>query len=254
MMADMASSFRYLVRRILRKVPGPIRHRKLYLPFVSGKFGLEIGGPSDVFRRRNPVDIYRRIGGLDNCNFSSSTIWADQDDKFYFTPEKSPGKSMFREGSDLANIPDNSYDFVLSSHNLEHMANPVKALREWKRVLRPEGALIVVLPYYKKTFDHRREPTRVDHILEDFERNIGEDDLTHLPEILEKHDLSMDLAAGTLDEFHKRSLDNISNRCLHHHVFDEKNSSELLRRSGYEVRAVELAEPNHICLLAVPSA
>jgi hypothetical protein len=72
-----------------------------------------------------------------------------------------------------------------------------------------------------------------------------------LPEILEKHDLMRDVAAGSIQNFQERSLNNFSNRCLHHHVFDENNSCELLSRAGFAVLAVELAVPFHICLLAV---
>jgi hypothetical protein len=53
-----------------------------------------------------------------------------------------------------------------------------------------------------------------------------------------------------VEQFHARSLDNFNNRCLHHHVFDQANSRDLLLRSGLEVLAVELALPNHIFLLA----
>jgi SAM-dependent methyltransferase len=224
------------------------RHR--YLPYVINKKGLEIGGPSEVFRRWRPLDLYRNVGGLDNCDFSRSTVWAEQQDVYAFDPEKSPGKSIFCDGSDLISVKDSTYDFVLSSHNLEHFANPVKALKEWQRVLRPCGTLILALPHYKQTFDHRREPTSVDHMFEDFERNIGEDDLTHLPEILEKHDLDMDPGRCSSEQFRQRALDNFSNRCLHHHVFDKKNSRELLQRAGFTVRSVHLAVPFHICVVA----
>ncbi len=44
--------------------------------------------------------------------------------------------------------------------------------------------------------------------------------MTHLNEILELHDLSMDPPAGTLEQFKARSLKNLENRALHHHVFD----------------------------------
>jgi hypothetical protein len=102
----------------------------------------------------------------------------------------------------------------------------------------------------RETFDHLREPTSVDHMFDDFEKGTGEDDLTHLPEILEKHDLDRDVAAGSREDFHRRSVDNFSNRCLHHHVFDENNSRELLSRVGFEVLALDLAHPFHICILA----
>ena len=220
-------------------------------PFVEGKKGLEIGGPSVAFGRGlKPVPIYHRVGSLDNCDFSRNTTWKEHADDYQFSPDKPAGRSIFCDASDLSCLADHSYDFVLSSHNLEHFANPVKALYEWKRVIRPGGGLIVLLPDYRRTFDHQRWPTTVDHMFEDWQKNTAEDDLSHLPEILQKHDLGLDPLAGSLDQFRARSLDNYNNRCLHHHVFDEKNSGDLLTRSGFGVLAAERVIPNHIFLLA----
>ena len=248
----MSHITRSLVSRLRRITKSRVRNRQLYLPHVVNKQGLEIGGPSEIFRPCRQLDLYQSVAVLDNCDFSRSTVWAEQQEIYQFDPKKELGKSIFCDGSDLVSVKDSSYDFVLSSHNLEHFANPVKALKEWKRVIRPSGALILVLPYYKWTFDHRRQPTRVEHMFEDFSRNVGEDDLTHLPEILEKHDLTRDPAAGSPEQFHKRSLDNYSNRCLHHHVFDQKNSRELLERTGFDVRSIDLVFPFHLCILATP--
>lgn len=223
----------------------------LVLPFVKGRRGLEIGGPSEVFQRwYSPLPIYSHIGTLDNCVISRTTVWAAHADTYAFSTRKAPGATIFCDGSELSRLADQSYDFILSSHNLEHFANPVKALREWRRVTRTGGGLILVLPNYAKTFDHRRVPTTLKHMLDDYERNTQEDDLSHLPEILQAHDLSMDLAAGSADEFRSRSLNNFANRCLHHHVFNESNSRELLTASGMNVLAVESAFPYHIFLLA----
>jgi SAM-dependent methyltransferase len=220
-------------------------------PLVEGKKGLEIGGPSGVFQAGiHPLPIYPLVGSLDNCDFSRDTAWATHGEDYVFSPGKFPGKNFFRDATDLSFLPDHSYDFILSSNNLEHFANPVKALHEWKRVIRPGGSMIVVLPYYAKTFDHRRTPTRVDHIFEDFENNTQEDDLTHLAEILEKHDLARDHGAGSPEEFKQRSLANFEHRCLHHHVFDQANSRELLERCGMDVLSVELARPHDILLIA----
>jgi SAM-dependent methyltransferase len=221
------------------------------LPYVKNKRGLEIGGPSEVFRRwYHPLPIYGHIAALDNCDISRTTVWAAHTDTYKFSPKKAPGKTIFCDGSDLSSVADQTYDFVLSSHNLEHFANPVKALREWRRVTRPGGGLILVLPNYAKTFDHRRVPTTVEHMLQDYERNTQEDDLSHLSEILEAHDLSMDPGGGSAEDFRTRSLSNLTNRCLHHHVFNESNSRELLTASGMTVLAVETAFPFHIFLLA----
>ena len=43
--------------------------------FFRGKKGLEIGGPSKVFARRNIIPVYPIVGQLDNSNYSSETVW-----------------------------------------------------------------------------------------------------------------------------------------------------------------------------------
>ena len=46
----------------------------------------------------------------------------------------------------LAGVADESFDFVHSSHCLEHMRDPTEALKNWFRVLKPGGHLIVLVP------------------------------------------------------------------------------------------------------------
>ena len=46
----------------------------------------------------------------------------------------------------LSTIPDNHYDFVHSSHCLEHMIDPYVALKNWFRVLKPGGHAIIMVP------------------------------------------------------------------------------------------------------------
>jgi SAM-dependent methyltransferase len=220
---------------------------------VLGRVGLEIGGPSSVFSDRGELPLYRYVKGLDNCVFSFETIWEGRREEgrtFLYHSKRPKGQNYVREGTDLRGISDGSYDFVLSCHNLEHIANPLKALNEWSRVTKPGGAIIVVLPHYRRTFDHRRRPTSVQHMKDDFAEMRDETDLTHLMEILELHDLSLDPAAGTAEHFRKRSEHNFENRCLHHHVFDETNARGLFEAAGLEVEIAELARPQHIAVLA----
>jgi SAM-dependent methyltransferase len=49
-------------------------------------------------------------------------------------------------GDNLHMFADDSLDYVVQRHNLEHYQDPVKALQEWCRVLRPGGLLGMVIP------------------------------------------------------------------------------------------------------------
>lgn len=209
---------------------------------VSGKVGLEIGGPSGIFSRRGLLPVYRHAARMDNCNFATQTVWEGEiQEGTAFRPEgrSASGAQFIREASDLTGIADETYDFVCSSHTLEHVANPLRAMAEWLRVLRVGGTLVLVLPHKDRTFDHRRPVTALDHVIEDQARNIGEDDLSHLEEILELHDLSQDPAAGDFEAFKARSLENRVNRCLHHHVFDTDLAVRLVDHAGLQILAVE---------------
>lgn len=198
-----------------------------YRQLLQGLCGLEIGGPSRFFSAQGTLPVYKDIAGLDNCNFSSHTIWEGQITAgMTFRFDGRRGRQYICEGTNLHSIAAEHYDFVLSCGTLEHIANPFKALKEWLRVTKKGGIILLVLPRKESNFDHRRAVTTFDHLLLDEHNDTQEDDLTHLSEILRLHDLSLDPPAGTYGQFFARSLQNSENRALHHHVFD----LELLRQ------------------------
>jgi SAM-dependent methyltransferase len=241
---------RHLARRILGRY---VKSQKQFRAGVEGKFGLEIGGPSAIFQDDGALPLYRYLQGLDNCVYSLDTVWEgrrDEGSTYSFHPRKANGSNFIREATVLDGIADHQYDFVLSSHSLEHSANPLRALHEWIRVVKPNGSVVVVLPDYRHTFDHRRSPTPIAHMRKDYELRTDERDSTHLNEILQLHDLSRDPLAGSKDHFRQRSLQNFEYRCLHHHVFNEHNSRQLLEAAGLTVEILELAKPFHIAMLA----
>jgi len=224
-----------------------------YQDRFAGKSGIEIGGPSQAFSRRGVFPVYPMVGNLDNCNFGASTVWErnlHQGKTFVFDPAKPAGQQYLAETTALGELPSGSYDFVLSSHMLEHTANPLLALQEWKRLLADGGALVLLLPDRRHTFDHRRPVTTLAHLIADFNAGMREDDLTHLPEILALHDLERDPDAGDMESFKARSLRNVENRCLHHHVFDRHLAVNSVEHIGLKVYAVEEISPHHILLLA----
>ena len=130
------------------------------------------------------------------------------------------------------------------------MANPLRGLAEWIRVLKPGGILVLIFPHKDRTFDHRRSVTTLNHLIEDFAANVGEDDMTHLEEILELHDFERSPGVGGIEQFRQRSIRNLENRCLHHHVFDTRLAVEVLNHVGLQIDAVELFHPFHIAATA----
>ena len=51
--------------------------------------------------------------------------------------------------------------FIVSSHNFEHLPNPIRFLRGVQDALKPGGILSMAIPDFRATFDHFRSPTRL---------------------------------------------------------------------------------------------
>ena len=206
---------------------------------LQGKRGLEIGGPSAVFSPATPNGfipaVYAISASVDNCNFATSTTWSQGEAgrTFRYLPDHESGLQYIHNATDLASITDGSYDFLLASHILEHVANPLRALQEFHRVVKPKGSLLIAVPNQLHSFDHRRPLTTFAHLEADLAANTDESDMTHLDEILALHDLEMDKPAGSPEEFRTRCLRNREARCMHHHVFDLALLDRALRWAGF---------------------
>lgn len=73
-------------------------------------------------------------------------------------------------------LPEGKFDFIFSSHCLEHLTDPVAALEHWKTRLRPGGVLFLYLPsaemrYWQTTKNrkhlHEWQPEQMERILRD---------------------------------------------------------------------------------------
>jgi len=120
----------------------------------------------------------------------------------------------------LAPIADESFDVVIASHLLEHLANPLAAMAECRRVLRPGGRLVLILPDRTQTFDRGREPTAVAHVMSEYAADVtvvSDDHVRefsaaifalppiHPPEVRAWHDPDR-LDDATLDLHRRRSI------------------------------------------------
>lgn len=240
-----------LLHNLRRAFRRPLHGHREFQDALRGKHGIEIGGPTKLFRRDLP--IYKVVGGLDGVNFSGSTVWEGSlsEGLTYRYLKGRVGRQFILDATDLSPLPAGSYDFVVSSNNLEHIANPLRALTEWLRILRPEGHLLLVLPKKESNFDQRRDVTPFAHLLDDFERGIDERDLTHLDEILDRHDYAMTAETPDRDSLRERGLRNFENRCLHHHVFDLPLIERMLAHVGLRVQLRLTTTTDYVTLSAL---
>ncbi len=74
------------------------------------------------------------------------------------------------DGETLATIPDESQDFIVANHFLEHCENPIRTIETHLGKLRPGGILFYAVPDKRYTFDFRRPVTPLDHMVADYEK------------------------------------------------------------------------------------
>jgi len=184
------------------------------LEYFSNRNALEIGGPTQAFN-----NLYRHLAVVD-CVQIHTSIPKGESAPYDFLPGKK-GIMYSLDGTDLSLIPNDVYTAILSSHNLEHIANPIKALKEWVRVAKHESYIYIVVPKKETCFDHRRPTTTFDHILDDYNKNVGEDDQTHTEEIISLHDRSRNIPRETTEQLRHRAETNGSHRQMHLHIFDD---------------------------------
>jgi len=134
------------------------------------------------------------------------------------------------DATTLAGIADASVDFVVASHVIEHLPNPIEALCNWRRVLRTGGLLVCLVPDARYTFDLGRPLTSYEHLFWDYV-NEGTDlkrlsDVFHIAECV----LNMGGAASVNDavEIGRVAVDQDPN--VHYHVWDYVSFDEHIRR------------------------
>jgi SAM-dependent methyltransferase len=165
----------------------------------------------------------------------------------------------------------NSLNYVASSHVLEHVANPVLALEEWCRVLRPGGVIYVVVPDKRYTWDRYRATTPVGHMLEDYEQKTTAVDPTHIDDFVDNVDWTTFSPSTPPELVPAKKAEAKASYCnavqhgleinIHFHVFEPPSIVELVsalkqrypRRFNWELvdRAEQFPADNPIGFLAV---
>jgi SAM-dependent methyltransferase len=121
--------------------------------FVRGR-GIEIGaGP-------RPFPIPKNV----TCHYGD--IRDAQGLQTYFNSGDSPHSTQI-DAQTLGGVPDLAYDFVISAHVIEHLEDPIGAIRHATRVLKRGGIFILVVPDRRFTFDQGRPATPLAHVIAD---------------------------------------------------------------------------------------
>jgi SAM-dependent methyltransferase len=113
--------------------------------YLDGLKGIEIGGAS-----HNPFGL-NTINVDITENSLSSRKSAEQGLKPMHV-------DVVANGDDLP-FEDNSYDFVISSHVIEHFYDPIKAIKEWARVAKKY--IFIICPHKDRMFDRDKKNTTV---------------------------------------------------------------------------------------------
>lgn len=248
----MTAPLRHRLRALRFRAAGHSRRPlpDAFLQPLRGARALELGGPSAVFAIGGLLPAYRVLERIDGVQYSAETVWHGTmgAGRYNLPDDTVKGMLLILDAGDLHPIADSSYDAVLSSHVVEHLANPLRSLAEWRRVVRPGGHLLMVAPHKEGTFDHRRPVTPLEHLIEDERRGTGEDDLTHLEETLALHDFARDVTDPATHAAWCR--DNLAHRAIHHHTFTTPSLLAMLDHAGLQLLAAEARWPHDIYVLA----
>lgn len=122
---------------------------------LDNLWGIEIGGSA-----HNPFNLPHCL----NVDYSESmnSVFKKAEIKFCGTALK---VDIIASGDNLP-FKDNSIDYVISSHVLEHFLDPIKTLKEWYRVIKPGGYIFAIVPHVDRVPEERRPVTPVEAMIE----------------------------------------------------------------------------------------
>ena len=141
----------------------------------------------------------------------------------------------------LNTIFHNQFDFVIASHVIEHCKDPIKALSNWLRVLKPDGLLYLVVPDYRKTFDKYRKLTTLNHLIADYEsEDIEQASLPHYyeyAELVNKKFFGRNIEIS--EEAEKLIRQDYS---IHFHTYTPDSFDKLLQFINSDIRGIKILE------------
>jgi predicted SAM-dependent methyltransferase len=130
-------------------------------------------------------------------------------------------------GETLEGVTDDSQDFVIANHFLEHCEDPIGAIKNFLRVVRRGGVLFLAIPDKRFTFDVHREATKFEHLLRDHQEGGEWSRLGHFEDYHR-------VVLGITDERQiRRDMEEMGH--THYHVWTQLEMLELFVRLKREL-------------------
>ena len=125
--------------------------------YLFGKSGIEIGG-----HWKNDFHLYEH-GPYLNVDFTAEDFF-NQNGKQREVETPGQAINIVALGDDLP-FKDNIFDYVFTSHVMEHFFDPVKVIQEHLRVIKKGGVLVYIIPHVDVTpNDSDRDITGIDEL------------------------------------------------------------------------------------------
>jgi SAM-dependent methyltransferase len=139
----------------------------------------------------------------------------------------------------LSQFEDEQFDFVILSHVIEHVANPIDVIKHLFRITKTGGHLVIACPDKRYTFDKDREITSFLHLAVEYHQGVDA--------VSDEHYL--DFLAGVHPQLLSLPVDEVAyhvgvvrSRREHAHVWD----SETFR--AFIVTTISMLEENATCV------
>jgi SAM-dependent methyltransferase len=152
-------------------------------------------------------------------------------------------------GETLTTLPENSQDFVVGNHFLEHCQDPFRTLQNIFRVLRPGGVLFMAVPDKRFSFDADRPCTTLAHLDRDYAEGPAWSKRDHFEEWSRLVNKRTDPALVAEEIVHLMNID----YSIHYHVWGAAELIEFLqalhRYVGHELEMFIRSGPENIFVL-----
>lgn len=208
--------------------------------YIQGE-GIEIGG------LHQPLKVYRnaKVRYVDRLSTEEvHKFYSDVSDKPKVTVD------LVDDGERLGKVADESCDFVIANHVLEHCRNPIGAIFHMLRVLKSEGILYLAIPDKRFTFDKERQITPFEHVKRDYEEGPEWSDGMHYEEWIRVVE-----GIQEPEKFQRKLRKYLEKQInIHFHVWTQRDILEMFLRLKQDLQfpiEIELINKNGLEIIVV---